>query len=127
MMNTAVPKPYVELSELRHAHLKLSEKVQKLQLQSGAKSDMHTRIEKERDMAQAALNELKNAMREQGVLYEKCQTESKEKDFLFQNIQNELHSLQKKHNELMKDVSDAQENARLAKMVKATELELRTC
>ena len=114
-----------ELSELRHAHLKLSEKVQKLQLQSGAKSDMHTRIEKERDMAQAALNELKNAMREQGVLYEKCQTESKEKDFLFQSIQNELHTLQKKHNELMKDVSDAQENARLAKLLKATELELR--
>ena len=71
-----------ELSELRHAHLKLGEKVQKLQLQSGAKSDMHTRIEKERDMAQAALNELKNAMREQGVLYEKCQM-NQEKDFCF--------------------------------------------
>ena len=44
---------------------------------------------------------------------------------MFQSIQNELHTLQKKHNELMKDVSDAQENARLAKLLKATELELR--
>ena len=114
-----------ELSELRHAHLKLSEKVQKLQLQSGASNDMHTRIEKERDIAKAALDELKNAMKEQSVLYEKCQTESKEKDFLFQNIQNELHSLQKKYDGVMKDVSDAQENSRLAKLVKATELELR--
>ena len=96
-----------ELSELRHAHLKLSEKVQELKLQSGENNDMYIRYEKERDIAQAALAELQNAMKEQAKLYEKVQYESKEKDFLFEKKQKELHEVQTKYNELLNDAADA--------------------
>ena len=92
-----------ELSELRHAHLKLSEKVQELKLQSGENNDMYIRYEKERDIAQAALAELQNAMKEQAKLYEKVQYESKEKDFLFEKKQKELHEVQTKYNELLNE------------------------
>eukprot|EP00943_MAST-04B_sp_MAST-4B-sp1_P009221 g9221.t1 len=114
-----------ELSELRHAHLKLSEKYQEEKLLAGEKNDLHIRYEKERDVAQAALAELKNAMNELTTLYEKVQYESKEKDFLFQKKQDELHAIEQKYNELLHDAADSKENARLANKLKETEKELR--
>merc|ERR1711871_215306 len=114
-----------ELNKLRHAHLKLSEKVQQLKLQSGESMDLHVRYEKERDAAKAALAELQNVMKEQEKMYQKVQYESKEKDFLFQKIQHELHEVQMQYKQLLSDASDAKENARLANKLKETEKELR--
>ena len=107
-----------ELSELRHAHLKLSEKLQALALEKNVVGENHGTMEKERDLAKAALAEVK----------ERCEHLVRENTALEERLKTTLdlvEQTQVSYNKLAADAANAEENARLATLLKQTEKELR--
>eukprot|EP00945_MAST-04E_sp_MAST-4E-sp1_P006912 g6912.t1 len=121
-----------ELSELRHAHLKLSEKLKKLQLglesQKNSMNEHDSLVatyEKQRDVARAALSELKNAMKQADSKFASSNEERLRLVQQIMDLEKQNADVSSQYEELKQNAKDAEKNARLAKVLKLTEKELK--